>query len=149
VASAALLGADVISKNAAIADLSGLPKLDVIQGLLSFQLLYNSGAAFSTMQGMSIPLATFAVIVLIIVLAYTLAVRKHSIPELVGLSLFAAGVAGNAVDRLQHGVVVDFLHLDFIQFPTFNLADVFITCGALLLIIIVLVSLIRGLNKSA
>ncbi|MDR1016718.1 MAG: signal peptidase II [Coriobacteriales bacterium] len=143
-----LLWADAASKNAAVSQLTGIRQLTVLPHLLSFQLLYNAGAAFGAMQGIALPLGVFAGVVLLVVLAYLLVVAKHSLLELCGFALFAAGVAGNALERLVKGTVTDFIKLDFIQFPNFNLADTFITCGVILLLICIVVGLLRSARKA-
>ena len=74
--------------------------------------------------------------VLIAVCAF-FASREASLLEMVGLALVFAGGIGNMVDRLIHGYVIDFIAPVFIDFPTFNIADMGITCG----IICVLVAL--------
>lgn len=52
--------------------------------------------------------------------------------EMVGLGLLVAGGIGNCIDRLVYGYVVDFITPTFINFPTFNIADIGVTCGIVL-----------------
>ena len=52
--------------------------------------------------------------------------------EMVGLGLLVAGGIGNFIDRLVYGYVVDFITPTFINFPTFNIADIGVTCGIVL-----------------
>lgn len=60
------------------------------------------------------------------------------------LGIVAAGGIGNAIDRFFTGYVVDFICFDFIDFPVFNIADVGVTCGILLLVILMLMDLRRA-----
>ena len=55
--------------------------------------------------------------------------------ETCALSLIAAGGIGNAIDRFVNGFVVDFIDLTFMDFPVFNIADIGVTCGFVLLVI--------------
>lgn len=56
----------------------------------------------------------------------------------IAVSSIIAGAVGNLIDRLLYGYVVDFLRPTFINFAVFNIADIFVTCGAILFIIILL-----------
>lgn len=92
----------------------------------------NSGATFGLFAGANDVLAGVSVVALALV-AYFL-VRSESWADSLGLSLVFAGVAGNFVDRVLRGFVVDFVRLG--SFPVFNLADVLIVCGVLLLVLL-------------
>ena len=59
---------------------------------------------------------------------------NFSFIQLFCVAIVAAGGIGNAVDRLATGYVVDFICFDFIDFPVFNIADIGVTCGILILI---------------
>ena len=97
---------------------------------LDLQLTYNSGSAFSFLQGWAPVLAGVAVVVVVVLLA---AVRHvHSTPLAVAMGLVVGGALGNLADRLfRHhgGGVVDFVALHF--WPTFNVADACITVGGI------------------
>ena len=54
--------------------------------------------------------------------------------------VLAGGAVGNMIDRIRLGYVVDFIYVSLINFPIFNVADIFVTCGALLFIIVFFVS---------
>ena len=56
----------------------------------------------------------------------------------IAVSSIIAGAIGNLVDRLFYGYVIDFLRPTFINFAVFNIADIFVTCGAVLFIVILL-----------
>lgn len=103
-------------------------------------LLYNPGAAFSFLAGAAgwqrsffILIATVAIGVIVYLL------RRHPSQTLFcsALALILGGAAGNLADRLIHGHVIDFLlfYWDSWYYPAFNIADIAITCGAILLIL--------------
>jgi len=97
-----------------------------------FTLLYNPGAAFSFLaDGQGWQRWLFTVIALAVVGLILSLLRKHPGQKLFcsALTLVLGGAIGNLIDRVQYGHVVDFRH-----FPAFNVADVAISCGAVLLI---------------
>ena len=107
-----------------------------IPGFLSFTHARNTGAAFSSFEGMQWLFALLFV-------AFTLAVIwdfwKKSMPftkleRWLILCIYAGGL-GNMIDRVRLGYVVDMIQTDFMDFPIFNVADCFITCGCILLIL--------------
>jgi signal peptidase II len=110
--------------------------------VLDITRLHNEGAAFSLLaqaggwqRWFFVGLAT-VIGVAIVWWLYTLPARGQ--PWLViGLALILGGAVGNAYDRLMHGHVVDFLHFhwNLAYFPAFNVADIAITTGAIMLII--------------
>ncbi|MBY4796802.1 signal peptidase II [Collinsella sp. AGMB00827] len=104
----------------------------LLPGFMSFTLTANTGAAFSLGEG---KLGLFICIAVVSVLAsgiYLVRARHVSWLEVCGLALVAGGAVGNALDRMLHGSVTDFLATDFINFPVFNIADIAITLGVLL-----------------
>jgi signal peptidase II len=111
-------------------------------------LLYNKGAAFSFLaasDGWQRWLFTaIGIIASFIILAL---MRKHQAQPrfMCALSLILGGALGNVIDRVWHGQVIDFLLFYWRDwyYPAFNVADMAITCGALLL---VLDEILRGLN---
>ena len=105
-----------------------------------FTLLFNTGAAFSFLaSGEGWQRWLFTVIALAAAALILQLLRKHAGQTLfcLSLSLIMGGALGNLVDRLYHGHVIDFLLFYWNQwfFPAFNVADIAITCGAILLIL--------------
>ena len=64
--------------------------------------------------------------------------------ETVGFALVVAGGIGNAIDRFLLGYVVDFIEFAFFEFPVFNVADIGVTCGFVILIIGLIVDFSKG-----
>jgi signal peptidase II len=132
VCAAAVIVADQVTKSIAVHDLARGP-VHVV-GPLSFQLKYNTGAAFSIGAGLTLPIIVIA-FVLVLLLAW-FARGTPSALAAAATGLILGGALGNLSDRLfrgHSGAVVDFIHLNF--WPTFNVADASIVVGTLLLLI--------------
>lgn len=102
----------------------------LIPGVIRLSNIHNSGAAFSFLEGAR---WLFVVLCIIFVLAviWLLVKRIIATPVARWAAVFImAGALGNCVDRIISGYVVDMLELEFVRFPVFNLADIFITVGA-------------------
>ncbi|RPF27158.1 signal peptidase II [Georgenia muralis] len=105
-------------------------------GPLQLRLVFNSGVAFSL--GATLPAGvvlgvTGLIIVALAVFAWW-ATRTATLPARLALAAILAGAVANLLDRAADGVVTDYLHTGW--FPTFNLADVFITAGAAALVLV-------------
>lgn len=103
--------------------------LTFIPGLLDLKLIMNTGAAFSIGSG-----STWIFIIVAIVMvgaAEVWIVRAQTMPTpfVVSLAFVASGGVGNLIDRVFAGQVTDFFATTFIDFPVFNVADIFVTCG--------------------
>lgn len=100
----------------------------------------NTGAAFSLMQNSTNSLIILSVIALLAIFYYiTKNLNKIQIAEILFLSFLTSGIVGNLHERLFFGYVRDFFDLTFINFPIFNISDVFINIGVLGIIILILV----------
>ena len=104
--------------------------------ILNLVYVENRGAAFSIFEGKSFLLIGVAIIFLIVIL-YVIFTKKLSIAYINVLTLISAGCIGNLYDRISLGYVRDFFEFDFIKFPVFNVADIYITLAALYLIILI------------
>lgn len=109
-----------------------------IAGIFRFRLVHNTGGAWSMFEGSTAALGVFSVVVVIAIVAVLWKFAPHvSGAMALGLSLVAAGGAGNAIDRFALGYVVDFIEPVFIQFPVFNVADIGVTCGFVVFLVAV------------
>ena len=112
----------------------------LITPFLNLRLGYNTGISFGLLRATSgsAVIAMIAVQSLIVMGLVLLAVRNSARLERLALALILGGALGNIVDRFQDGAVTDFLdvHLSGWHWPTFNVADIAITCGAVLLILV-------------
>lgn len=103
----------------------------VIPGIFHLTLVLNSGAAFGLFKGQSALFTIFSVLIIALICAYTLRNGCKDLLMLIPLGLITGGAAGNLIDRIAFGHVVDFL--DFRIWPIFNIADASITIGAFIL----------------
>lgn len=115
---------------------------NVIPGFFDIIHVRNTGAAFGMLQGIPEPLRTYfflgiTIIAFIAILVVFLKIRERSLLLKVVFSLIIAGALGNLTDRFMFGEVVDFLSLYIGRFrwPTFNLADTYISLGMVGLLI--------------
>ena len=110
-------------------------KIFIMKDFLLFRLDFvkNYGAAFNIFSGSRIFLS-FISIVFSILLIY-LIIRKNTIYilDLYSYSFILGGTIGNGMDRILKGFVIDFINLNIINFPVFNIADISINIGFIFL----------------
>lgn len=109
-----------------------------IKGVLSFVYTKNTGAAFSMLSDKTWLLGIISVAFCIGVIIYWIVKRPKDKLLCTSIALLFSGALGNAIDRVFLGYVIDFIRTDFIDFPIFNVADIAITIGAVLIMIYVL-----------
>ena len=104
--------------------------------LLIFTIEYirNYGAAFNILSGSRLFLSLISIISTII-LMYFIFIREDKRINKYGLSFIVAGSIGNGIDRIIYGYVIDFIKIKFINFPVFNIADIAINIGILIMLI--------------
>ena len=102
--------------------------------LITIEFVRNYGAAFNLLSGSRLFLSFISVISTII-LSYFIFLSENKLINKLGLSFILAGSIGNGIDRILRGYVIDFIKIKYIHFPVFNIADVAINVGVLLLII--------------
>tara|TARA_B100002019_G_scaffold259683_1_gene245245 strand:- start:202 stop:660 length:459 start_codon:yes stop_codon:yes gene_type:complete len=111
-------------------------KLFINKDFILFKLdfIKNYGAAFNIFSGSRIFLSIISIFfsILIIYLIF----RKNTLNsfDLYSYSFILGGTIGNGIDRIYKGFVVDFIKLSFIDFPVFNIADIFINIGFIFLL---------------
>ena len=129
---AVIVVADQVTKFLTVANIPLFGTVPVIDGLFHFTFVQNTGAAFSSFEGMQWLFAViFAVFTIGIVWEYWKQSLHLSDFEWWCLVAIYGGGLGNMIDRIRLGYVVDMLETKFIRFPVFNVADCFITCGCI------------------
>ena len=104
------------------------------QGVFHFTYVINTGAAFSFFRGQVEILRWISLIVSVILVIFVWYSPRLQLIEQLGYGAILAGAVGNGIDRFLFGYVVDFLDFRLINFPVFNIADVSINIGVLLLL---------------
>ena len=129
---AALLGADQLIKYWTVEHLALGESAAFLPGIVRLTRVHNYGAAWSSFSGQTTALAVVTVLLMAAV-AYLLVRRivRHPLGVIAGVMILAGGV-GNLIDRLFRGYVVDMFDLEFMSYPIFNLADIFVVIGVLL-----------------
>lgn len=132
----AIVAADQLTKLWVTGNIPLYTQVDALPGLFHLTYVQNTGAAFSALQGMR---WLFVLIFLVLTAAIVWEFSKKSLPfttlERWCVAAIYGGGLGNLIDRLRLGFVVDMIEVDFIRFPVFNVADCFITCGCILLML--------------
>lgn len=105
----------------------------------SLVLVKNNGAAFNLFAGFQDWLVIFALGIIFAIIIY-LCTNKLYISEnfIMLLSVFSAGIAGNAIERYTLGYVEDFIKINLFNFPVFNLNDIMITIGAVIIAFVII-----------
>ncbi|MGF3072294.1 signal peptidase II [Facklamia sp. P12945] len=112
--------------------------LEIIPDFFQLNYIHNTGAGWGLFAGQRFFLigVTFLVIFYLVYLIWKN--RYHSPWTKLAYALLLGGAVGNLIDRLVRGYVVDMLQIRLFDFPIFNLADVALTLGVILLIIMVI-----------
>ena len=133
---ALIVGADQFTKYLTVTQIPLFGHVDFLPGFLGLTYVQNDGAAFSSFRGMQ---WLFAVIFLVFTIAVIWEYWKKTMPfttfERWCIAAIYGGGLGNMIDRVRLSYVVDMIETEFIEFPVFNVADCFITCGCIALIV--------------
>ena len=136
VLAAVIVAVDQWSKLAVVTNIPLYSRVDAIPGLFHLTYVQNTGAAFSSFQGMR---WLFVAVFVILTVAVIWEFSKKALPftnfDRWCIAAIYAGGLGNIIDRVRLGFVVDMIEVDFMTFPVFNVADCFITCGCILLMV--------------
>lgn len=135
-----LAGLDQYTKYLAVIHLKDKPAYILINGVLELNYLENKGAAFGMLQNQKVFFIFVAVVILGVigyVLLKTPDSKKYRMLHLL-LSLIAAGAIGNMIDRIRYDYVVDFIYFVLINFPIFNVADIYVTVSTVALVVLLL-----------
>lgn len=116
----------------------------IIPGILNFTYTKNIGAAF----GIGTPTIVLIVnIVLVIGIIIAIMKFKNLITNYIPVTLLLAGGIGNLIDRIFRGYVIDFIDVNLFDFPNFNIADICIVFGVIVIIYEIIKKEIKADNK--
>lgn len=128
---------DQVTKYMALTHLEPNKPIAAIGDLVTLRLVFNPGAAFSLGENFTAVIAVFAILALSFVVV-VLVPRVGTMSWAVAIGLIVCGIAGNLTDRLArppgplHGHVIDFLQIPY--WPIFNVADICLVSGAVLVV---------------
>jgi signal peptidase II len=130
-----LVGCDHVTKRAAKAELEHHAPLKLLARVLDLRYVENTDVGFNLLrwirQDVRRTLLLVSGALALVVLVAVLGRRKNTLATKVALVLMLAGALGNYLDRSFRGYVVDFIHVP--HWPVFNVADIYVTAGAVLL----------------
>ena len=111
-------------------------KLFINKDFLLFKLDFvkNYGAAFNIFSGSRIFLSLISIIFSIILIYLIFRKNTFNLIDLYAYSFILGGTIGNGIDRIYKGFVVDFINLNIINFPVFNIADISINVGLFIIL---------------
>ncbi|MFA6636056.1 MAG: signal peptidase II [Candidatus Omnitrophota bacterium] len=133
VASGSLYAIDRVSKNIVTAKMAERESFPVLEGFFHMTLVHNTGGAFGILKSHPYVFTAAALIFIFFAAGYvSLKWRSMLFREKTAICLLIGGTAGNLVDRIRFGYVIDFI--DLRVWPVFNAADSFISIGAGILI---------------
>lgn len=129
---------DMLTKGLTEVYLSLGSSVTVIEGVLNFTYVRNSGAAFSILAGQTWFFIVTASIASIVMVAFLFKNKFGSKVLQIGVSLMLAGTLGNLYDRIAFGEVRDMIEVTFVDFAIFNVADMALCIGVALVIIFII-----------
>ena len=123
---------DQITKSLAVTYLKDRPAFILWENVFELHYLENRGAAFGMLQNQKVLFVIIAVIMLTAIsyILIKLPRTSHYFALEFLLVLIASGAVGNMIDRVSLGYVVDFFYFKLIDFPIFNVADIYVTVAA-------------------
>ncbi len=135
-----LVIADQAAKKLAYVYLKNQPSVSLIPGVLELHYLYpeNRGIAFGMFQGSVLFFAVVSILFLLVLIYAWMRIPKERfyLPLLTIAAVLASGALGNFIDRFFRGYVIDFIYFSLIDFPVFNVADIYVTVAAFAMIIL-------------
>ena len=131
---AGIVATDQVTKFLTVANIPLYQDVPFLPGVLNLTYVQNTGAAFSSFEGQQWLFALiFLVFTGLILFEYFKKPMGFTTFERWCIAAIYGGGLGNMIDRVRMGYVVDMIETSFMEFPVFNVADCFITCGCVLL----------------
>ena len=133
---AVIVAADQWTKWLVVKKIPLYSHVKAIPGLFYLTYVQNTGAAFSSFDGMQwLFVLVFVVLTVAVIWEYFKKPMPFSCFERWCIAAVYGGGLGNMIDRVRLGYVVDMIATDFMKFPVFNVADCFITCGCIAMMV--------------
>lgn len=140
IASILLIMFDQLTKYLAVTHLKGSTDIRVVGNIITLHYLENTGAAFGILTNKRIffILLTLVFFFIFLFLYFKIPLNPRYTPLRVLTIFIFSGAFGNFIDRLLNGFVIDFIYLKIINFPVFNIADMYITFSCVLVVVLFL-----------
>ncbi len=145
---ALLIGTDQFTKYLVVEYLKDKEQFVVIENVLSFRYVENTGAVFGSFAAHTIVLTVVSIILIGVVIFYLLKNKNQSKFINICLLLMISGGIGNVIDRIRLKYVIDFIEPLFVNFAVFNFADCLITVGAFALMFYLIIDLVKDFKNS-
>ncbi len=127
---------DQVTKYLTVSNIALYENIPFIPKVLSLTYVRNTGAAWSSFRGqLWLFVSVFVLFTALVVWEYFKKPLPFTTLERWLIAAIYGGGLGNMIDRIRLGYVIDMIKTDFIDFPVFNVADCFITCGTILLLV--------------
>lgn len=124
---------DQITKIVAQNNLLNNKEITAIPHILGFTYVKNEGAAFGIFSDSRWVFMVFSTVAIFVMFYVLIKDKKRHPLFVVSISMLIGGGIGNMIDRIFRGYVIDFFKFLFVKFAVFNVADCFVTVGAVLL----------------
>lgn len=135
-----LIAIDQFTKYLAIIKLKEQKPFEIISKVLELNYLENRGAAFGMLKNQKFFFVFIAVVIIGLIFYFLYKMPDHKKYDILHLLLImiASGAIGNMIDRIRYDYVVDFIYAIIIDFPIFNVADIYVTIATVTLAIVLL-----------
>jgi signal peptidase II len=148
IAAAGLVFIDQTAKEWAVSVLMPRQTMDFIKingiDIVGFRYAENTGAAFSSFSGSGFVLTVVIAVILIAVTVYALTDKRKTFFKSLCFVMIIGGGVGNLIDRFRQGYVVDFIEVRLFKFAIFNVADILIVLGTIMLFIYFVIDEVRS-----
>jgi signal peptidase II len=134
---------DQITKYLTIFYLKPIDTFPIIENVIHFTYVENTGAAFGMMKDARWVFMIVSTVAIVGILFYMIRKKPQSTMEGISLSLIVGGGIGNMIDRILLGYVVDMIDFRLINFAVFNVADSFVCIGAGLMILYLILDMVK------
>ena len=134
------IGVDQFTKYLAVKHLKNQESFVIIKGVFQLHYLENRGAAFGLLQNKVIFFVLGALLVTGL-LAYCYGkfpLTRRFLPIRICMVVGCAGALGNLIDRITHKYVIDFFYFEWIDFPIFNVADIYVVVACFVFLLLIL-----------
>lgn len=131
---------DQMTKYYSIKMLSGKSPFVIFNNILEFNYLENTGSAFSLFEGYNSVIAIIGLLLSTLIVYFYFRIpdeKEHTYLRMAFL-LLISGAIGNTIDRILYKHVIDFIYFKLIDFPTFNIADIYVVVSVGIIAILIL-----------